>query len=172
MSKTSVSKTKSRRKITVDIVKYRTIWFGISLLVTSPRLDCRNHVLHAKFHAPLKPGIDFTGGSILQYQFEKPVTLESVHKVLDDCGFEGSQVQQATVGGQEAVIMRTKSIDQESHKRPSSTSKLDQRPRTIQIDFGRQSDGDNRTGTSFQWLARPLCHLCRYGRLYLLPIQI
>jgi preprotein translocase subunit SecF len=99
----------------VDIVKYRTIWFGISLLVTVPGLIAVA-MCCSKFHAPLKPGIDFTGGSILQYQFDKPVTLESVHKVLDECGFEGSQVQQATVGGHEAVIMRTKAIDQEAQK--------------------------------------------------------
>jgi preprotein translocase subunit SecF len=99
----------------VDIVKYRTIWFGISLAVTIPGFIAII-MCCMQFHAPLKPGIDFTGGSILQYQFEKPVTLEAVHKVLNECGFEGSQVQQATVGGKDAVIMRTKSIDQESQK--------------------------------------------------------
>ena len=37
------------------------------------------------FHAPLKPGIDFTGGSIMQYQFEKqPVDLQKVRNVLDE----------------------------------------------------------------------------------------
>jgi len=99
----------------VDIVKYRKIWFGISLAVTIPGLIAVI-LCCIQFHAPLKPGIDFTGGSILQYQFEKPVSLESVHKVLSECGFDGSQVQQATVGGQEVVVMRTKSIDQESQK--------------------------------------------------------
>jgi len=99
----------------VDVVKYRNIWFGISLLVTIPGFIAVIMCM-VQFHAPLKPGIDFTGGSIMQYQFEKPVSLESVHKVLAECGFEGSQVQQATVGGQEVVIMRTKSIDQESQK--------------------------------------------------------
>lgn len=45
----------------VDIVKYRKIWFGISLLITIPGIigiiACMS-----KFGAPLKPGIDFTGG--------------------------------------------------------------------------------------------------------------
>jgi preprotein translocase subunit SecF len=103
------------KKGSVDIVKYRAIWFGISAAVTIPGFIA---VLMCcvQFHAPLKPGIDFTGGSILQYQFDKPVSLEGVHKVLDECHFEGSQVQQATVGGQEVIVMRTKSIDQESQK--------------------------------------------------------
>lgn len=102
-------------KVNVDIVKYRKIWFGISLLITIPGvlgiIACMS-----KYNAPLKPGIDFTGGSILQYQFDKPTSLESVHKVLEECGFHGSQVQQATISGQEAVVMRTKSIDTEEQK--------------------------------------------------------
>ncbi len=105
----------------VDIVKYRKLWFGISLLITIPGIigiiACMS-----KFGAPLKPGIDFTGGSILQYQFEKPASPESVHKVLEECGFPGSQVQLASISGKEAVIMRTKSIDTEAQK-----STLDQK---------------------------------------------
>jgi preprotein translocase subunit SecF len=103
------------KKGIVDIVKYRKLWFGISAAITIPGFIAVLMCCY-QFHAPLKPGIDFTGGSILQYQFEKPVSLESVHKVLNECGFEGSQVQQATVAGQEVVVMRTKSIDQESQK--------------------------------------------------------
>jgi preprotein translocase subunit SecF len=72
-----------------------------------------------QFHAPLKPGIDFTGGSILQYQFDKPASLEAVHKVLDESGLTGSQVQQAMVSDREAVMMRTKAITE------AEKSKLD-----------------------------------------------
>lgn len=99
----------------VDIVKYRKLWFGISLLITIPGI-LGIIACCAKFNAPLKPGIDFTGGSILQYQFDKPASLETVHKVLEECGFSGSQVQQAIVSGNEAVVMRTKSIDSEAQK--------------------------------------------------------
>lgn len=52
-------------KQVVDIVKYRSIWFGISLLLTVPGL-IGIIMCCIQFHAPLKPGIDFTGGSILQ----------------------------------------------------------------------------------------------------------
>jgi preprotein translocase subunit SecF len=71
----------------------------------------------AKFHAPLKPGIDFTGGTIMQYQFEKNPSLDTVREVLDHNGFPGSQVQQAYIGGQDVVVMRTKAIDDETQKR-------------------------------------------------------
>lgn len=102
--------------INVDIVKYRKWWFGISLLLTLPGLvgiiwSC------AEFGAPLKPGIDFTGGSILQYQFEKPVELDKVRNILEETGLTGSQVQQAFISGEEVIVMRTKALDDESAKK-------------------------------------------------------
>lgn len=99
----------------VDIVKFRKTWFGISLLITIPGI-LAIIACCVKYHAPLKPGIDFTGGSILQYQFDKPTSLEQVHKVLEENGFAGSQVQQATISGKDAVVMRTKAIDSEAEK--------------------------------------------------------
>jgi preprotein translocase subunit SecF len=101
--------------IKVDIVKYRSVWFGISLFLTIPGLIGVFMCL-AQFHSPLKPGIDFTGGSILQYQFEQPAPLEKVHQVLEESGFQGSQVQQAFISGKEAVVMRTKALDTEEQK--------------------------------------------------------
>lgn len=107
--------TGAKSKNVVDIVKYRTLWFAISLVLTVPGI-IGIAACFAKFGAPLKPGIDFTGGSILQYQFEKPTTLEAVHKVLEESGLTGSQVQQTYIAGKEAVVMRTKTIDSEQQK--------------------------------------------------------
>lgn len=107
--------TGAKSKNVVDIVKYRTLWFAISLVLTVPGI-IGIAACFAKFGAPLKPGIDFTGGSILQYQFEKPTTLEAVHKVLEESGLTGSQVQQTYIAGKEAVVMRTKAIDSEQQK--------------------------------------------------------
>ncbi len=100
----------------VDIVKYRWIWFGISLAITIPGLV---GILWCcfQFHAPLKPGIDFTGGSILQYQFERKADLQQVRNILDDVGLAGSQVQEAIISDKEVVVMRTKALDDESLKR-------------------------------------------------------
>ncbi len=114
--------------INVDIVKYRKWWFGISLLLTLPGLvgiiwSC------AEFGAPLKPGIDFTGGSILQYQFEKPVELDKVRGILEETGLTGSQVQQAFISGEEVIVMRTKALDDEETKK-----KLDQ---TLEQEIGK-----------------------------------
>jgi len=103
------------KNIHVDIVKYRKIWIGISLAITIPGIIGILMCL-LQFHAPLKPGIDFTGGSILQYQFEKPVTLDQVREVLEKAGFEGSQVQQANISGGDAMVMRTRAIETEEEK--------------------------------------------------------
>lgn len=93
----------------VDIVKYRKLWFGISLAITIPGIIGIIACL-VQFHAPLKLGIDFTGGSILQYQFEKPVELQTVRAILEETGLTGSQVQSATISGHEVIVMRTKAL--------------------------------------------------------------
>ncbi|CAN5354689.1 protein translocase subunit SecF [soil metagenome] len=104
------------KKGAVDLVKYRWIWFGISGAILLPGLIGIVMCLQ-QFHAPLKPGIDFTGGSILQYQFEKPADLEIVRSVLDSSNLAGSQVQQAEIAGKDVVIMRTRALDDEAEKR-------------------------------------------------------
>jgi preprotein translocase subunit SecF len=99
------------------LIKYRWIWFGISLAILIPGIIgiC---ACFFRFGTPLKLGIDFTGGSILQYQFDKKdVNLDNVRAILDRDGFPGSQVQQAFISGQEVIVMRTKAIDDESLKR-------------------------------------------------------
>ncbi|MBZ0189512.1 MAG: protein translocase subunit SecF [Candidatus Obscuribacterales bacterium] len=107
--------------VKVDIVKYRWFWFGISALLTLPGLVGIIMCLYY-FHAPLKPGIDFTGGSILQYQFQKPVDLDSVRNVLEQTGLTGSQVQKAFISGQEVIVMRTKALDDETIKKKLDTN--------------------------------------------------
>ena len=107
----------------IDLVKYRSLWFGISGAILIPGLFGIIACL-VQFHAPLKPGIDFTGGSILQYQFEKPAPIDKVRDILDHSGLAGSQVQQATVSGKDVVIMRTKALDDENLKRKLDASKV------------------------------------------------
>lgn len=93
----------------VDIVKYRNWWFGISLAITIPGLIAVV-VSWMMFGAPLKPGIDFTGGSIMQYEFKQNVPLESIRTALNEGGFHGSQVQEAMIGGKRVIVMRTKAL--------------------------------------------------------------
>jgi preprotein translocase subunit SecF len=104
------------KRVHVDIVKYRWIWFGISGLLTVPGIIGIIWCMF-EFHAPLKPGIDFTGGSILQYQFDKPLELDQVRGILEETGLTGSQVQKAYIANKEVIVMRTKALDDEAVKR-------------------------------------------------------
>jgi preprotein translocase subunit SecF len=103
-------------KVKIDLVKYRWLWFGISLAILIPGLVGIIACL-IQFHAPLRPGIDFTGGSILQYQFNQDVSLDDIRQTLSDSGLPGSQVQLANIAGNKVVVMRTKSIENQQEKR-------------------------------------------------------
>jgi preprotein translocase subunit SecF len=99
----------------VEIVKYRKWWIGLSLLVTIPGLIAVA-LCCFEFGAPLKPGIDFTGGTITQYEVtgQKDLRLEKVRNVLDQGVFreplKGSQVQEAGLSGKRIVVVRTKAL--------------------------------------------------------------
>lgn len=95
----------------VDIVKYRNIWIGISLAITIPGIIGICLCLY-EFKSPLKPGIDFTGGSILQYEFAPKVKLEDVRAVVEET-LHGSQVQEAELSGRKVMVMRTKALPDE-----------------------------------------------------------
>jgi preprotein translocase subunit SecF len=95
----------------VDIVKYRNIWIGISLAITIPGIIGICLCLY-EFKSPLKLGIDFTGGSILQYEFAPNVKLEDVRAVVEET-LHGSQVQEAELSGHKVMIMRTKALADE-----------------------------------------------------------
>lgn len=92
----------------VDIVKYRNWWIGISLAITIPGLIGIIMCL-MQFGAPLKPGIDFTGGSIMQYEFNQSVHLDQVRAVVDEV-MPGSQVQEATISNKKVMVLRTKAL--------------------------------------------------------------
>ncbi len=79
----------------------------------------------------LKPGLDFTGGTLLELQFsgERPV-VERVHQVLQPLNLGDVKVQLA---GDDAVILRLKEIDQTTHQEILSV---------IKKDFERPLNGD------------------------------
>ena len=95
----------------VDIVKYRNWWIGLSLAITIPGfigiLICL-----VQFHAPLKPGIDFTGGSIIQYEFAGDAKLNQVRDIVEKT-IPGSQVQEAQISAKRVMVIRTKALADE-----------------------------------------------------------
>lgn len=86
-----------------DFMKYRYLFFVLSLLVIIPGLL-------SLFRYGLKPSIDFTGGSLLEITFLSPVTPVTTDNVLQvtEQVYEVSSVQES---GVDQFIVRGKDID-------------------------------------------------------------
>ena len=59
-------------------------------------------------HRGPKYSIDFTGGTLIELRFDRPVDLEVVRDLVSRAGLEGAEVQQ--FGEAEEVILRTQEI--------------------------------------------------------------
>ncbi|MFP3895795.1 MAG: protein translocase subunit SecF [Anaerolineales bacterium] len=59
--------------------------------------------------SPLRLGIDFTSGSLLDLRFLEPVTLEAMRDSVTEAGFPDASVQ--TVGDRRTVSIRTEPMD-------------------------------------------------------------
>jgi len=90
-----------------SIVEKRHWYFLISALIIIPGLIAMAYCW-ATFGAPLRLGIDFTGGSLLEMRFDNPVQPAQVREVLVDYGFDGSTVQ--TVD-ETTILVRSKEMD-------------------------------------------------------------
>lgn len=89
-------------KNVIDIVKYRWYWLGFSALFLIPAIASMIYAMAlSPNHSPLKLGIDFTGGTFLQYGFEAKITdsdIGTIRNILAQVGQENPviQVQEAT----------------------------------------------------------------------------
>ncbi len=99
-----------------DIVKYSWLWFTISAIVI---------VIGMGFWAArgLNWGIDFTGGSLLQYQFERPLVTEEgqniavireTREMLREMGLGKSQIQ---VADNDQLFIRTPQVENDEEAR-------------------------------------------------------
>ncbi len=66
----------------LDVVKYRWIWLALSFILLFPGVLAMFYSVY-KYpnHSPLLVGIDFTGGTIVQYAIDKKVTADDVSKI-------------------------------------------------------------------------------------------
>ncbi len=112
----------------VDLVKYRWAWFGFSLAILIPGLIAIGMCL-VKYGAPIKLGLDFTGGTKLEYRFSQKLELEKVREILDKHKLGGSNIQLSKVSedGSQVLIIRSKAIKERksTQKKSSQKEKLD-----------------------------------------------
>ena len=63
------------KKGILDIVKYRWVWLTLSAILLLPGIIAMGYsAMISANHSPLLLGIDFTGGTMLQYGFDKEIT--------------------------------------------------------------------------------------------------
>ena len=94
----------------MDIIGKRKIFFAISLLLIVPGVV-------ALFVWGLRPGIDFTGGSKLEYKVSSikyKVSNEGIRKNIQASGVEVGSIQKS---GKDIYIIRTKPIDQKTNEK-------------------------------------------------------
>lgn len=93
------------------IVKYRKIFFAISIITIALSF-------YAMITKGFNAGIDFKGGSIIEVSYDKRPDIETITKVLDEAGFEGSRVQMA---GDSDVMVKTRALSETDRQKLSAT---------------------------------------------------
>ena len=91
----------------MDIMGKRKIWYTISIAVIFIGL------LFLLFNG-LNFGIDFTGGTILEFTFDKEVTNTQIRDTLSELDFSiDPQLQQTELDGKPGVIIKTEELNTE-----------------------------------------------------------
>lgn len=84
-------------KIKIHVVKYRWLWMCVSALFLLPGIITMIIAsINSPSHLPLKVGIDYTGGSVLQYSIDKTVGNDMLSKIrtqLVKSGIENPSLQ-------------------------------------------------------------------------------
>jgi preprotein translocase SecF subunit len=91
-----------------NIVEKRHWYFLLSAVIIIPGLLAMIYST-VVYGSPVKLGIDFTGGALLELRFEQPVPPAEVRQVFAEQGFLGSTVQ--TTQDDQTILVRTKPMD-------------------------------------------------------------
>lgn len=90
----------------IDIVGKKIWYFALSALIIIPGI-----VSLAVWGLPL--GIDFTGGTLLEYEFKQEVDKAQIQSVLTDSGIEVSSIQKTS---ENSYLIRSKPLEDEKIK--------------------------------------------------------
>ncbi len=127
-----------------SVIKQRSIWWSISAaIILAGLVSIAISWTRPDIRAPLRPSLDFIGGTRLQFELDctkpdncKPIDLAAVREVLDTQGLAGSSIQ--VIGKeQRGISLRTKTLDVE--KRTKLQTALSEKigafaPQSTQID--------------------------------------
>ncbi|NJK61949.1 MAG: protein translocase subunit SecF [Synechococcaceae cyanobacterium SM2_3_1] len=87
----------------VDIVGRSQLWFWLSTLVLGIGLISMAFAI-ATYGSPLRLGLDFSGGTLLDLRFEQPVTTQELRQVLAEADLGSSVIQLDNSTRQNALI--------------------------------------------------------------------
>lgn len=91
--------------IKLHIIEHRKTWYGLSIAL------CVLSVV-ALLVWGIRPGIDFTGGSLLEVSLDPLPTQSALHEALAVAGHSESVVQLS----QESVLIRTRPLTEDEHQ--------------------------------------------------------
>lgn len=114
----------------LQVIRQRRLWWGISGAVILAGIVAMLISLQ-QFGAPLRPGLDFVGGTRLQFEFDcpkvnncdQPVDIAVARSVLADEGFGNSNIQAITdrQGRQVGLTIRTPPLNTDQRTRIQTT---------------------------------------------------
>lgn len=133
-------------KLKLDIVKYRWLCLCISAILLLPGVCSMIYsMITYDTHTPIRVGIDYTGGTTLQYSVKEDITnskLSSVRQSLVTKGIDNPALQIINVNNAEdtdlkAILsIRTKFIDEKSDDLNTITNVMNsefQSPELVQV---------------------------------------
>ncbi len=98
----------------LDIVKYRYFWLSFTGILLIPCIVAIIYLMIVQpNHSPLKLGIDFTGGTILQYSTEKKVSIDEIGKIrenLQKIGVKNPVIQTTVEAGSQEAKSEVKNL--------------------------------------------------------------
>ena len=118
----------------LNVVKQRGLWWIVSGLLISVSIAAMA-LSWTQFNGPVKPGLDFIGGTRLQLERScvdeaactNPIDIVEIREILDNQGLEGSSLQLVGAGGQAISIRaRTLDVDEQTSLRSALTENIGQ----------------------------------------------
>ncbi len=102
----------------MHLARKRNLWFAISLAVIIPGLI-------SLVFSGLKLGIDFTGGTLWEVQFEQAATVEEIETALQGAGIEQAIVQRSGPASEETFLIRMPEVTEGSDQKKQLSQALE-----------------------------------------------
>jgi len=127
-----------RDKNIIDVVKFKWLWIGISLLLIVPGIVAMIYsTMHYPTHSPLRLGIDFTGGTLVQYGFKKELQNDDVGIIRNDL---------KNIGINDSIIQIEKADNMLKGQNSSTLSKIQTKTDSTKSDNTNTASQKNLTG--------------------------